>query len=147
MEVAQQQNFAQMIRHAHHNTLHLLLKLLAAQRLAWFRDISGHQVDELAPVAIAGIDVSLKRVGGPTRLAAHQVARLIGRNRKKPRPEPPRQVEAVTALVNLQERLLKDIFGGRAVAQEANEEVKQLSLVAFDERLEGGKFAVKIAFE
>ena len=48
-------------------------------------------------------------------------------------PESPLRVELLGRLVDLKERFLKHVFGGRAIAEEADEEVKQLALVALGE--------------
>ena len=87
-----------------------------------------------AALLIAGADRCLQRVGRATCLAADQIPRLVRRNGEQPRPEPSLRIELLGRLVDLQERFLKYIFGSRAVAEEAHEEVKQLTLIPVDER-------------
>jgi hypothetical protein len=46
--------------------------------------------------------------------------------------------------MDLEKRLLKDIFRRRAVAQEAHQEMEQLALIALDERGETGVVAIAV---
>jgi hypothetical protein len=49
--------------------------------------------------------------------------------------------------VDLKERVLEDVFGGRSRTQEADEEVQQLVPIAFDDLAERGTIAVDISLQ
>jgi len=122
-----------MLGHRHHRALHRFLQFLALQRLIGEILRRAHEIHELAALIIPGIDRGLKRISGPPRLAADQVARLVGRDGKQPRAEAPLRIELLDRLVNLEKRLLEDVFGRGPIAEETHEEVEQLALVPADE--------------
>jgi hypothetical protein len=49
--------------------------------------------------------------------------------------------------MDLEERLLKNVFGSGAIAEEPNQEMKQLALVAFDQLCKGAFVAVAIGLK
>src|SRR3954451_9573365 len=122
-----------MFGHAFDGVLDHLLELFALQGLAGHGVGGGHQVDEAAALLVT-VNRSLEGVGGAASLGSHEVAALVGGDRKEPRAEAAGGVELIGGLVNLEEGFLKDVFGGGPVAEEADEEVEQLALVAFDQR-------------
>src|SRR5207249_4962205 len=78
-------------------------------------------------------DRSLKWISGAPRLASDQVARLVGGDGEQPRTEPSLRIELVRRLVDLEERFLEHVFRRRAISEEADEEVIQLTLIPQDE--------------
>ena len=86
-------------------------------------------------------------VGRTASLRAEIVARLVGGDGEKPRAQAAFGIELGSALMNLQEGFLKDVFGGGAVADKADQEVEQLALIAFDKPSETGAVSVSIGLE
>src|SRR4051794_5905259 len=113
-----------MVRHRHNSAMNRLLQLLSLKRFVG--EILGrlHQVDELAALIVAGADTGLQRVGRTPRLAADEVACLIGSDREQPGPEAARRIELLDRLVNLQKRFLEYILSSRPVSKEPHEKVK-----------------------
>ena len=95
-------------------------------------------------IVVAGIDRRLQRIRRTARLAADQVARLVGGDGEEPGSKASLRVELVGGLVNLEERFLKDVLGRGAVTEEAHEKMKQLALIAGDERRKALAIALTI---
>ena len=100
---------------------------------------SGQEVDERAVSVVS--DGCVEARGGAAALAAQEVAALVRGDRVEPGLEAPLLVERVGREVDLKERLLEDIVGGRLRAEEAREESVQFAVVALHEDAQGRRVA------
>jgi hypothetical protein len=147
VKIGEQENLPQVIRHAHHSVMYQALELFFLHALAWRLCRGFHQVDELTAFLIAGADGSLERIGRSAGLGSHEIAGFIGRDREQPGPKPPLWIKLCGRLMHLKERFLEDVLCRSAVAQKADEEMKQFTLVSCDELGEGGLVAVAVALQ
>jgi 23S rRNA (adenine2503-C2)-methyltransferase len=133
VKIGEQQDFPQVGGHPLHGFLDLLLQFPALHRLIRQGFGALHEIDEFPAFFIPPIDRRLQRIGRPSRLRADQIARLVRRDREKPRPEPPLRIKLRRALVHLQKGFLENIFRARPVSEEAHQEVEQFALISFQE--------------
>ena len=122
-----------MLGHGLHSFLHFLLEFFKLHGLAGHGFGGLHEVDELAGFVVAGADARLERIRRPAGLAADQVAGLVSGDGEEPRAEAAARVELVGRLMHLQKCLLEDVLGSGAIAEETDEKVIQLTLIAEDE--------------
>lgn len=147
MEITEEQYFAQVCWHCEDDGLHLGTEFLPLEGDVGGFLVGGHEGEKLVGVVIAGIDGGLKGGDGTAGEGSEEVAGLIGGDGEEPGLEPAVDVELVGGLMNLEERLLEDVLGGGAVAEEADEEVVELALVALDEQGEGVAIALAVLEE
>jgi hypothetical protein len=128
MEIAQEQDFAQVGRKRLDRLMHGLPKLGKLHRLVRYGAGGFEEVDELQ--FRVGRKGAVQLCGGVAHFRSERVAGLVGGDREQPRPEPPGRVEGRRRLVHLQKCLLKHILRRRPVAQKSNEKMVEFSLVA-----------------
>ena len=108
--------------------------------------VAGEQIDELRAVVVAADRGGQAR--RRTALAtAVEVAGLVGRDREQPGLEGAIGVEGVGGEMDLQERVLKDVLRGGAVAEESSQEVQDLGAIPLEKLHEGVPIAFAIGNE
>lgn len=127
-----------MFGHSHDGCLDDALEFFFFEIFAGSGRQRTHQVDELAAFLVAGTDGGLEGVGGTPGLRTHEIAGLVGGDCEEPRAEAAFGIKLAGGLVDLEECFLEDIFGSGSVAKEADEEMEQFALVAFDQLGEAG---------
>lgn len=148
LEVGEEENLFQGVRHAVNRFLNELVAFLILEPFAGRRDGNFHEVDECLA---AGISVPIDGGGQvhflTTNSLTEHVPGFVRGNREKPRFKASGGVEGIGGYMDLEEGFLEDIFGGLAIAGQADEEAKQVVLVALDEDSERGGIAVPVGFE
>src|SRR6185437_4242973 len=130
MKITQKEDFPEVVGHGHDGLLDELLKLFTFHGLAGHGFGGLHEVNELAGFIVAGADGGLERIGRAAGLAADEIARFVGGDGEQPGTKAARGVKLGGGLMNLEEGFLEDILGRGAVAQETDQEVIQLTLIA-----------------
>lgn len=126
--------------------LNFSVSLFVVQSRIRRRKIKFHEINDRGLVAVASdggghfhrlLSASLTQV----------VTTFVRCDGEQPGSKLPRTVESVGGDVNLEKGLLKDIFRGRAVTDQAGEESEQIVVVALDERTEGFGLAASVPFK
>ena len=147
VKIAEQQDFPEMIGHPHHRTLHRGLQLLPLQAFIGNGRRGTDQIDKFSAFLAARADRRVQRAAGAARLRADQIARFIGRDCEQPGPEATLDIKAFGRLMDLKKGLLKNIFRRGTVTQEANQEMKEFTVISTDQIRKAGTVTLTIGGE
>lgn len=136
VEVGHEQDFAEVVGHGGGAGPDSFAQFLLFELVLRHGEVGLHEVEELDAVLTVA-DAGGEGGGVALAAAAQVVAGLVGGDGEEPGLEPAGDVERFDGLMNLEERLLKDVLGGIAVAHEADEEVEELVAIARDQRFKG----------